>query len=472
MSGDSDPVLVLQMQRMGDLILSFPLFMWLARSQPETPIWVVGSRCFYDELVGLSPKVTYFAWEESSALAGRRFSRVINISHRPEAAELSGRVNAGEKIGPVRHNGGTYVHGNWQLYRASLTANNRHSRFHWADLNALDAVPFQTMRSTSWPFPRTLDKGSRRVGLFLGASEAEKRPDPAFWASLVRELVERDLRPILLGGPGERGMGSEVVKQSGCSTLDLCGRLTLPQLAIMGQALQLMITPDTGPMHLGSWTGIKVLNLSMGPVNPWETGPYHPGHYVLSPDTGCRGCWTCNRAGHPCRGRFDPARVAGVATRIINDLRTPIQPGCIRPRGFALYRTTRDDLGLHALERLDSSVDGARELLGGFWHAFWAREFGLQRDEAPFRRRWEVLRASLPRLADRFAPELARFVAVLSKARHRPQITGTAAFWHDCPPLIRPLSGYIQHTLQNNDRSGAAFRDSLSIVERLLSGLG
>jgi hypothetical protein len=263
-----------------------------------------------------------------------------------------------------------------------------------------------------------------------------------------------------------------VVRLSKCSTLDLCGRLTLPQLAIMGQALQLMITPDTGPMHLGSWTGIKVLNLSMGPVNPWETGPYHPGHYVLAPDTGCRGCWTCHRAGHPCRGRFDPARVAALATRIINDLHTPIQPGSIRPRGLALYRTTRDAQGMYALERLDTAVEGARDLLGRFWHAFWAREFGLQGGVEPFRTRIEALRAGLPRLAERFAPERARFGVVLSRARLRRGATGSAAFWHDCPPLIRPLSGYIQHSLQNNDHSDTAFRDSLSMIERLLSDLG
>ena len=44
------PLLVLQMQRMGDLILTFPLLGWLARHNPGHPVWTVAEPRFFSAL--------------------------------------------------------------------------------------------------------------------------------------------------------------------------------------------------------------------------------------------------------------------------------------------------------------------------------------------------------------------------------------------------------------------------------------
>jgi ADP-heptose:LPS heptosyltransferase len=465
------PILVLQMQRMGDLILSFPLFLWLTRLHPGTPIWVVGNAAFYRELLPLSPEgVSYLPWEESGPLTGKRFSRIINLSHLAQAAELAGSVRAEEKIGPVRTKGTTYVRGSWQLYRTSLTGNNRHNRYHWAELNGLDAVPARVVGSTGWPHPRTLSASNRNVGLFLGASEPEKRPDSAFWAGLVRGLLDRGMLPILLGGAAEQGLGTEVASLSGRNPLNLCGKMDLAGLARIGQSLQLLITPDTGPMHLASWTGVKVLDLSMGPVNPWETGPYHPGQFVLAPATSCMGCWTCSRGGHPCSALFLPARVASLAGAIVRGHR--LEHGPLRLHGLVLYRTTKDALGFHGLKRVDSEHPTAREQVGRFWQAHWAAELGLLLDEGRRAAVWAVLRDEHPRLAERFPLELARLGLVLSRHRFRSLASPSETLWRERPPFLRPLAGFLEHYLQNNDHSEQSFRNALSMIERLLSVTG
>ena len=462
-----DPVLILQMLRMGDLILSFPLFLWLQRLHPEHPLWVVGSPTFFRDLLPVSPQVTYFPWTDSEALARRKYFRVINISHLPQAAVLAGKVKAEEKLGPLRQGRHTYIKGDWQLYRASLTGNNRHNRFHWADLNGLDAVPARDMGATGWPLPRALPVSNTNVGLFLGASEARKRPTAAFWAGLVRALLERDLLPILFGGPAERELGARVAVLSGRKPLNLCGRLGLAELAKVGQTLQLLITPDTGPMHLAAWTGVKVLNLSMGPVNPWETGPYQPGHYVLSPSGSCRGCWSCTRKGSPCRSRFVPGRVAALAADIISSRHKG--GGVQRPTGVSLFRTGRDRHGLYGLDRVDPLPENGREAVGRFWQAFWSARFGLLSEGASPASEFARIRQLRPELAARFAVALARFGVVLSRARHSPLEVAAERFWHAHPPLLRPLTGYLQQFLQNSDHSEASFRSGLDLIEGLIA---
>ena len=151
------PILIFQMQRMGDLVLSFPLLGWLGALFPGHPLWVVGERMFFEPLMPLSPQATYFDYAEAFDFRAQDFRAVINLSHRPEAAALAGQVRSDVLIGPYRDaEGRLFIKGDWQLYRASLTHNNRYNLVHWADLNALDIIPASLMLRTAWPLPRPL----------------------------------------------------------------------------------------------------------------------------------------------------------------------------------------------------------------------------------------------------------------------------------------------------------------------------
>ncbi|MDO9082402.1 MAG: glycosyltransferase family 9 protein, partial [Humidesulfovibrio sp.] len=151
------PILVLQMQRMGDLVLTFPLLLWLSRCYPGHPLHVVAEESFFTPLLPVSPPAAYISWPEaaSGALAGQHYRLVVNLSIREEAARLAGRLSSDIKVGPVLGaDGALRVRGVWQLYRASLVQNNRHNRFHWADLNALDMIPFSATQNTHFAPPR------------------------------------------------------------------------------------------------------------------------------------------------------------------------------------------------------------------------------------------------------------------------------------------------------------------------------
>jgi len=186
------PILVIQMQRMGDLILSFPLFLWLERAFPGHPVWVMAEPIFARPLMRLSPQVRYFEYAQEAKLRQQDFHLVVNLSHRPQSMDLAGSLRCDSLVGGYTRKGVTRIEGDWQEYRLSLTHNNRHNRFHWADLNAMDVVPHRIMQRTGWPAPRVMPPEIHRIGLFLGASEPDKRPGPGFWADLVVELERAD----------------------------------------------------------------------------------------------------------------------------------------------------------------------------------------------------------------------------------------------------------------------------------------
>jgi len=475
MGVSSGPVLVLQMQRMGDLVLTFPLLLWLRRCYPGRQLHVVAEERFFTPLLPVSPPAAYISWPEaaSGALHGRDYRLVVNLSIREEAARLAGQLTADIKVGPVLGpDGALRVRGAWQLYRTSLVRNNRHNRFHWADLNALDMIPFSATQNTHFAPPREPQgPEAKSVGLFVGASEPGKRPDAAFYAGLVRELLDRGLLPVLLGGPDDRPVAAEIRALFDHPALDLVGRLSLAELVSAGRSLSLLITPDTGPMHVAAWTGLKTLNLSVGNVNPWDTGPYQPGHLVLRSSASCaHGCWACSRDGDRCRQGLTPRRVAALAATILRGPAERLER--LQMPGLTLYGTERTPEGLFGLRRLGlaeaARAPGADELAGMFWRAFFLWRLSGAGQE-PVRAAWEALCAAQPRLAanlGRALPDLGKRAARLAAGsagglgRPRSLLAGTPPFW-------RPLAGYIEVSLENEDATDESASRCLGHLEAL-----
>ena len=464
------PILIIQMQRLGDLVLSYPLLGWLSRLYPENPLWVVGEKKFFSELMELSPRATYFTHDAAQALRQRSFRMVINLSHRPEATELAGILPADERFGAYRDDasGATFINGDWQLYRASLVHNNRYNLYHWADMHALDVIPPDRMRRTGWPTPReTEPSSSAHIGLFLGASEQNKHPDAAFWVALARELLQGGHRPVLLGGKSERVLGAEVAKALDSPALNLTGYFSVSALCRFLNNLDLLVTPDTGPMHLAVWTGTPVLNLSTGPVNAWETGPFSPGHYVLRADLPCVGCWHCIQSSVLCKQTMHPGRTAFLIHELVSKKEANLHRMDLP--GQELLRTSRDARNLFHLEQCIGKCP-PRHVTALFWQAFFGNHAGIF-SNAELTDAWKSLAEASPENAPVFMRELVKLSKDCSAHLRGNRITtvNTEYFWTSFPLALRPLSSYIQLSLQNGMFKPRAFAKALELVERLIA---
>lgn len=450
----AEPIVVIQMQRLGDLVLTFPLLLWLARQYPGHPVWLRAEPAFAALARGLAPPVRLLGPEHDPELQATPARLVVHLGHAAAGAALAEAVPAQQRLGLVRQGAALRVHGFWQRYRTALSHANRHNRFHWAELFALDLVPLGLMAATRWDPPRTNPVG--KIGLFLGASDPAKAPGPAFWAGVAGHLRRLDLAPVLLGGPAEVPVAQEVRRLLRRPVIDLCGALTVERLAYLGQELSLLITPDTGPMHAAAWTGLRVLNLSVGPVWPWDTGPYQPGHLVLQAARSCRGCWACPHAAPPCHLPLAPRQVAALAAAVVAG--EPWQA----PAGLRLAVSGRDACGLYALEHQGGHQPCAREALGRYWQAFWLA-LGAEVPEALVRQRSQDLWAVAPKLAR----SLTR--ASLELLRQLPGWGAPPLPWQQAPPALRPLTSFLAVVLESEDLAPQARRQALATVERHLA---
>jgi heptosyltransferase II len=153
------------------------------------------------------------------------------------------------------------------------------------------------------------------VGLSPGAEwGGSKRWPMRYWADLARELRRRvpAVREAIFVGPKEIWLGVRVHEESGKLHPVLGPDLDLPGLAAAMSHLDLLVTNDSGPMHLAAALGVRCVAL-FGPTDRRRTGPAGPGHVVLDRDLWCSPCFRrrCPLLHHGCMRGIGVEEVAG-----------------------------------------------------------------------------------------------------------------------------------------------------------------
>jgi lipopolysaccharide heptosyltransferase II len=127
----------------------------------------------------------------------------------------------------------------------------------------------------------------------IGASAEAKLWFPDRFARLI-EALENDLKlpVIVVGGRSKREleMGREIKENCSSEYLDRVGSYNLRELMAIITGCKLMISSDTGPMHLGSAMEIPTIGL-FGAQSPRKTAPYNYQDYVVYKNLSCSPCF-------------------------------------------------------------------------------------------------------------------------------------------------------------------------------------
>lgn len=113
------------------------------------------------------------------------------------------------------------------------------------------------------------------IAICPGARWNTKRWPVGSFARLIDRIEETlpDVRFAVVGGRGDRSMGEELIRGNPDRRLDLTGRTSLAEMIEWIRRSALLITNDTGPMHVGAALNTPVVGL-FGPTDPRQTGPY------------------------------------------------------------------------------------------------------------------------------------------------------------------------------------------------------
>jgi heptosyltransferase-1 len=125
-----------------------------------------------------------------------------------------------------------------------------------------------------------------------------RKPANRWPARSFGELAARlPLKTVVVGSKGDRSLAAEVVKASEGKAVSIAGETGFKELiGVIGNA-RLLVSNDTGPMHVAAALGVPVFAL-FGPANPARTGPYGGGHTVIRKEVSCSPCYrkSCKNA--------------------------------------------------------------------------------------------------------------------------------------------------------------------------------
>ena len=112
-----------------------------------------------------------------------------------------------------------------------------------------------------------------------GRTNAGRRNLTPSWSGCLA-AANPGLQFAILGGAEDRPLGEVIARVDAARCLDLTGRISLPEMVEWIRLSELMVTNDTGPMHVAAALGKPVVAL-FGPTEPRRTGPYRQLEHVL-----------------------------------------------------------------------------------------------------------------------------------------------------------------------------------------------
>ncbi len=311
-------VLVCNLTRFGDLLQSQPLMsdlhaggrsvglLCLENFAPATPllrhvdqVWTFPGARFMAELdsswQGAAADLLAFA---RHVRAQARPARVLNLTPTLPARLLSRLLapRPEETLGfGLDAEGFGANTGLWATFLGVATRQRLNAPFNIADMFRMTAQPLPGGAGAAAPGDRRFAlreppaealawadsflaagegaAASYHVAFQLGASETRRQWPPERCAALGDPLWRlAGARPVLLGAAAEAPLAAAYARAAAHPFADAVGATDIPRLAALLRRCRLLVTNDTGTMHLAAGLGVPSLAVFVATAQPWDTG--------------------------------------------------------------------------------------------------------------------------------------------------------------------------------------------------------
>jgi heptosyltransferase I len=288
---------LLRLSALGDVTHVLPLVHTLRAAWPGVALtWVIG-KAEHRLLEGLAG-VEFIVYDKASGfggmravrrrLAGQRFDALLQMQVAARANLLSAFIPADRRIGYDRARARD-LHGLFVDERIPDRPG----------IHVLDAIgsfcePLGLRQdgvawrlpvpdeSHAWARAQWPDDGVPTLLVSPCSSHALRNWRAERHAALADHAASRGWRIVLCGGRSalERDTADAILAAMRGPALDLVGKDTLKQLPALLQRADLVVSPDSGPMHIANAVGSKVLGLHAA-SNPARSGPYSDRRYCV-----------------------------------------------------------------------------------------------------------------------------------------------------------------------------------------------
>lgn len=330
LSAEPGRILLIKPSSLGDIVHAMPVVAALKQRWPSAHVtWLVKRQ--WADIVHRIEDVdvvwpvdpTLPSWgKQAMALRAQRFDLVVDLQGLLRSAIVARLTGCAQRIGFANGREGSpwlYSH-RVVVPTAEMHAVDRYLLVA-ADLGApAGATPQFRFRLMSQDVTALRDVFRRKgidldapwVAMNVSARWPTKRWPAASFAAVATQLAARGIGPlVVIGGPDEREASGHVQSLTACPMVDLTGHTSIGLLPALLSKACVLITNDSGPMHVAAAVGTPVVSM-FGPTSAVRTGPFGTGHTVLTHDVPCRPCFSrvCrNAVSMECLNAISPEQV-------------------------------------------------------------------------------------------------------------------------------------------------------------------
>lgn len=298
-------ILVLQLARLGDIYMTWPVMRALKRLHPSAELHFLTRPRFEAAVQGLSAIDKHWVLPSSEILAPliqdqpdtesslqkmdqfvgtlneEKFDWIINFTFSPFSSYLTHALS-GPKTrvnGYTRFNDGSLRFADeLSAYFYAQVGIGKPNRVHVSDLFAamidIEYVP------EDWGDPEVIASPhvlpDNYLAVHIGASEQHKALSAGKWTEFLAKMgsLKSDYSFVLIGAESEKAIAGKITSGLPSHTvIDLVGKTKMPELFDIIRNAEMLIGCDSAPIHIASLTDTPTFNISLGRVNFWETGP-------------------------------------------------------------------------------------------------------------------------------------------------------------------------------------------------------
>jgi heptosyltransferase II len=290
--GDIQRIVVIKPCCLGDMLMATPVLRALTREYPDSTVTIVTSE-WTQPAIETSPRIEHLirypdghpvlaAFQVARVMRTFRFDLGVSLDRSP-ATSLALRI-AGI---PIRLGIDSHSRGLGLTHRVTPGERQHETDLYLSTLRALGisdqtrepeyAVPDQVISRVSELIPVNRDRKLVVIhpggAVNPGVAMLEKRWPATNFGELARILAQEANTTIaIVGAESDRNAVETVREFARVPVIDLCGQLSLPELAALCKQASLYIGNDSGTTHLASAVSTPVVAI-FGPTNPHRYAP-------------------------------------------------------------------------------------------------------------------------------------------------------------------------------------------------------
>jgi len=414
-----DRILLVNITRLGDMLQATPTIAGMKMENPDCHITVLVEKQFdkvcysipnIDEVISLDLGMTVrslsrekdgivdayeYISEVVEDLKKKSFDYCLNMSSSAYTAILLKLLGIPNKGGWASDEEGyRVIESDWaQLFATSVFHQNR-------QYNSLNLVDVFRCSADVELHPNTLlmnvtDEDTEYCHKFLneagfsndgplivlqaGASQGKRQWAPERFIRLIGILTDQINARVVLSGTAKELPVIEVIKNGAHSenVVIAAGKTNIGQVAALLKLSSVLITGDTGPMHIAVAVGTPVVSMFLASAFGYETGPYSADNIVLQPVISCGPCNPNKACSRPdCHECIDPELVAELTIQRVRGEITSVPDSIADPSRVIVYRSVFDKWGFCDFKALNSSNFDRLKRYRSAYRSVWLDDLG------------------------------------------------------------------------------------------------